>query len=223
MAISNNDYSAPYHQMPRGSHLSDEEQAQISALHTAGLTNREIARQLLRSPSVVSRYLRAPESYGCKGRSGRPKKLTAQDERQIGRLVSNSTISVNDVRASLSTAVSRMTVWRAIKRNDNIVRCRLRPAPRLTESHKAARLLFARKNMATNWSKVGVVSKASPTTKFSVWVVFSDEKKFNLDGPDGYAYYWRDLRKEQKYFSNRNFGGGSVIVWGGFHRGGKRN
>uniref|UniRef100_A0A915EHL7 Transposable element Tc3 transposase n=1 Tax=Ditylenchus dipsaci TaxID=166011 RepID=A0A915EHL7_9BILA len=28
--------------------------------------------------------------------------------------------------------------------------------------------------------------------------------------------YWRDLRKEPKYFSKRNFGGGSVIVWGAF-------
>lgn len=47
-------------------------------------------------------------------------------------------------------------------------------------------------------------------------MIFSDEKKFNLDGPDGFNGYWRDLRKEPRYFSKRNFGGGSVMVWGAF-------
>ena len=43
--------------------------------------------------------------------------------------------------------------------------------------------------------------------------MFSDEKKFNLDGPDGFAYYWHDLRKEQKYFSKRQQGGSGVTIW----------
>lgn len=37
-----------------------------------------------------------------------------------------------------------------------------------------------------------------------------------MDGPDGYNSYWRDLRKEPRYFSKRNFGGGSLMVWGAF-------
>lgn len=51
---------------------------------------------------------------------------------------------------------------------------------------------------------------------FYVKVIFSDEKKFNLDGPYGFQYYWRDLRKNPVHFSRRNFGGGSLMVWGGF-------
>ena len=47
-------------------------------------------------------------------------------------------------------------------------------------------------------------------------IYFSDEKKWNLDGPDGCQYYWHDLRKEQSFFKCRQFGGGSVMVWAAF-------
>lgn len=57
--------------------------------------------------------------------------------------------------------------------------------------------------------------------KFAFKVIFSDEKKFNCDGPDGYNGYWHDLRKEKVNFSKRNFGGGSLMVWGAFSSHGK--
>ncbi len=45
-------------------------------------------------------------------------------------------------------------------------------------------------------------------------MVFSDEKKFNLDGPDGFSMNWHDLRKEEKYFLTRQNGSRRVMVWG---------
>ena len=47
-------------------------------------------------------------------------------------------------------------------------------------------------------------------------VIFSDEKKFNLDGPDGYKYYWHSADSSKVTFSKRVQGGGSVMIWIGF-------
>jgi hypothetical protein len=52
-------------------------------------------------------------------------------------------------------------------------------------------------------------------------VVWSDEKKFNLDGPDGLIYYWHDLRKEDQVFSKRSHGGSGIMIWTSFGWNGK--
>ena len=52
-------------------------------------------------------------------------------------------------------------------------------------------------------------------------VIWSDEKKWNLDGPDSLNSYWHDLRKEPKFFSRRNFGGGTLMSWAAFSTYGK--
>ncbi|KAH9114828.1 hypothetical protein LEN26_013015, partial [Aphanomyces euteiches] len=74
--------------------------------------------------------------------------------------------------------------------------------PRLTDAHKAARLEWAisQVDLGLGWNQI----------------VFSDEKKFNLDGPDCLQYYWHDLRKEEQTFMSRQNGGGSVMIWAGF-------
>lgn len=48
-------------------------------------------------------------------------------------------------------------------------------------------------------------------------MIWSDEKRFKLDGPDSFNGYWHDLRKEKLRFSTRNFGGGGLMVWAGFN------
>ena len=52
-------------------------------------------------------------------------------------------------------------------------------------------------------------------------VIFSDEKKFNLDGPNESQYYWHDLRMEDQIFSKRLFGGWPLMIWGAFSINGK--
>ena len=44
-------------------------------------------------------------------------------------------------------------------------------------------------------------------------VAFTDGKSSSLDGPDGFHYYCRDLRKEQQLLSRRFMAGGGITIW----------
>ena len=44
---------------------------------------------------------------------------------------------------------------------------------------------------------------------------FSNEKKFNLDGPDDFQKYWHAKHFLEKNFSTRNSGGGFLMICGG--------
>nr|CCA27188.1 hypothetical protein K07C6.14 Caenorhabditis elegans [Albugo laibachii Nc14] len=61
--------------------------------------------------------------------------------------------------------------------------------------------------------------------KVEFWerVLFTNEKKLNLDRPDGWQYYWHDIRKNPETYSKRVVGGGSVMVWAGVCHNGKTN
>lgn len=63
----------------------------------------------------------------------------------MGRLISNSTILINGVRAALSTPLSKATVWRATDCTSNIKHSRLHPARRLTVSQSRVALVCQEK------------------------------------------------------------------------------
>lgn len=44
-------------------------------------------------------------------------------------------------------------------------------------------------------------------------VLFSDENKWNLDGPDVWNCYWHDLRKQTRTFYSRRQGSKSLMIW----------
>lgn len=49
-------------------------------------------------------------------------------------------------------------------------------------------------------------------------MVFTDEKRFCLDGPDDQAYFWSEKRLQHDYFSKHQKGCGGLMVWDGILR-----
>lgn len=69
--------------MARKKFLSDAEKIQISTLKNAGISNRQIAKQMCRSEIVVRNFLKLGSAYGTKCSHTRKKKLSAK---QIGEI-----------------------------------------------------------------------------------------------------------------------------------------
>jgi len=193
--------------MGKGKDLSAYEKGKIDALHEQGLNNTDIAKIVLRSRSSISRYLNQRSSITGKKASGRKESFTSRTRRSIFNLATSGSMSSNAIVRHLGLKESKWTVQRCLNRNGNARYSKMKQRPLLKSVHINKRLDFARKYMdfGKKWQTV----------------LFSDEKKFNLDGPDGFKYYWHDLRKEPKYYSKRVSGGSSVMVWAGIGFGGK--
>jgi len=142
--------------MPKGIELNDNEKGQIIAFKKTGLSNRQIARRLGRSKTVVWNFLKKGDAYGEHKRSGRPSKLNKRLKRRILNDVTNKTKGCRTVRAELAPNVSHQTVWRAIKESPNLVRQRMKKFPCLKQCHKEARIAFAEQHVwwTNKWKSV---------------------------------------------------------------------
>lgn len=194
--------------MPRGSALTNEEQAQILVLDRLSLSQNAIAKQLNRSRAVVQNFLKDPIGYKTKKRPGAPPKLSAIAKRNLLRHASKGQSSASELRTSLNLDVSVRRVQQVLHETPYLRYRKMKVAPALTERHKRDRISWATEHVTwrpCDWENV----------------IFSDEKKFNLDGPDGFAYYWHDARRNERIFSRQQGGGQSLMIWAAFSQKGK--
>ncbi|GMF39302.1 unnamed protein product [Phytophthora fragariaefolia] len=102
---------------------------------------------------------------------------------------SNGDYSASALKAKYGVAFSVRTIQRLAK-VDFLDYSKMDRTLPLTKDHKEARLGFAER-------------LSSAAQKQVVWpmITFSDEMKFNLDGPGGFQHYWRDIRRPPRRIS----------------------
>ena len=155
----------------------------------------------------MKRFLDDPDVYGTRYVTGRPPSLSARDQMHLFRRASLGEETSKQLLQYLETVVHDSTVRRYLRDSKLFKYIKRQKTPKLTQRHKSARILWAKEKIdyGSSWDDV----------------IFSDEKKFNLDGPDGCKFYWHDLRKEKETFYSRQMGGGSLMIWAGFSAKGK--
>lgn len=174
----------------------------IEQMHKDGKSNGEIGKVLHIDRSTIRRILNRPKDRQ-KGKTG-PKPLIGPREiTKIKRTVrerqsSKARTTSRIVQSELGLGhVSIRTMQRALK----LCRFDYQPATKLIQlsaAHKRARLAAARKWIAENHQ----------------WdiTVFTDEKRFSMDGPDSWSSYTDEGRPVQ--LNKRQNNGGGIMVWG---------
>lgn len=179
--------------------------------HANGKSYNEIRKLVNLSKSTVGDIVRRyknEDRIESKLQTGRPKKLSAREEKQIVRkVVKNPRISApklkTEVLKETGKEVHEQTIRRILKNSGYNGRV-ARKKPFISEANKRKRLKFAKEfkyKDDTWWNDV----------------IFADESKYNIFGSDGQTMVWRKPNTElqpQNLRGTVKHGGGSVMVWG---------
>lgn len=198
--------------------LTQNEGLRALGMLQVGTTQTVVARTMNVSQSVISRLwsrYRATHSVNDRRRSGRPRATTHAQDRFIRTLaLRNRVITANQIRARLQAdtgvRVSAQTIRNRLHRGHLHAR-RPRVIPCLRDHHIRARRRWCRDRQ--HWDN-------------RRWnnVMFSDESRFTVDFLDRRRRVWR--RRNERFHDvnvirHDQFGGGSVMVWGGITAAGR--
>ena len=161
-----------------------------------------IADAIKRSKSAVGSYIKNKNCNNGPIRSGPVQKLSSRAKNLLVRSAQVGRKTARTARDESGLSVFVRTVQRVLQQAEHLEFGPLKKRPALTKDHRKERFRWAREfhfQPARLWKKT----------------VFTDEKRFCLDGPDGQAYFWADKRLPRDIFAKPARGGGCVMVWAG--------
>lgn len=181
---------------------------EVKKLLMEGKSTRYVATKCSISQTSVIRLKKKCQLYVEKPPSGRPKKLSNQDERSLARYVLSGTVSTGaeaakELENATGKRISRWTANRSLRKLD-LEAVEKKKKPALSRKNVKARLSFAK--TYGNWSE-------------EMWrkVIWSDETKINRYCTDGRSWAWKrkgESLKPKHVKQTVKHGGGSIMLWG---------
>lgn len=190
--------------MGRGKHCSQEERELIKKLRNKGFTYKKISELLSCSQNKITNALKwTPE----KENRGRRRKTTTNTDKSIKKFVKRNPFATStEIKNELNLKIDTSTIRKRLLEDKMYARSP-RKTPLLKPKHLTDRLQFAREHIS--WS----------VEKWST-ILWTDESKFNLFGPDIDKQYVRrppNTEYSPKYTTKTiKHGGGNIQVWGCF-------
>lgn len=185
--------------MSRRPCLSDVEKTSIVSKLADGLTIKTIAAQLDRDPRTIKKYCTDPLKKVPRKDKGKRRAMTRRDLSKVSReLRKNPTSTSNLIFKSAGIEnVSKSVRCRILRNIASHVSPIIRPP--LTEIHKKSRLQWAERYLKCDFNTV----------------MFTDEMRATLDGPDGWSKTWVPRGSSRPQRMRRQQGGGGVMMWAG--------
>lgn len=185
--------------MGRAKDLTDEEKQTIIKENAKKTSCACIARILGRHVKTINRFLRDPSARKARSDKGKLKAVNTRDIRKIKREVikkpgsTSKTIfknsGLNDVPKTTRNRI--LSTIAKVKSPEK--------KPPLTQRHMLLRVEWARSYMKQDMK----------------CVIFTDETRATLDGPDGWSKGWVGFEGKLHYRFRRHQGGGGVMLWAG--------
>lgn len=192
--------------MARGKYISLYIRAKIREKRNEGLSISDLVKEFRVSRSTVLRSCK--KATATPKKNGRPLLLSPAARRSLRLQARQNPTKSARVLANLAgICASVRTVQRELNRN-GFQQVRVKKVPQVPPSTIAKRLAYAKEHLpkgAQFWDRV----------------IFSDEKKWNLKGSDGYVSVWSEKSKTYTFETNLQRAPG-VMVWGAICKNGGR-
>ena len=185
--------------MGRRRSVSQNEKAEIVKMLAAKVQTVEIAKRLKRDHRTIKNYVENINTARKKRSDAGKRKVTSREMRKIKFALAKNPL------ASSKTIFEQSGIDRPCRKtrcnilNDIAKNTKPGSRPPLTKQHKAKRVKWATDYIKCDFSTV----------------IFTDECRATLDGPDGFSRGWIGNGFHTPFRLRRQQGGGGVMFWAG--------